>query len=219
MWDEIEETWRICVEMAWESYVNDSIPVGAVIVDEQGKIIAKGRNRVYEHLEIPNRISGHPFAHAEIDAMLQINASNNYSIRDYTLYTTCEPCYLCFGAMLINSIKHLKFAARDKVGGATRLNTSDEYIKNKNIVVDGPHSELEPIIIVLQTCYELNWKMTHSNQGLQGKSLERFISVWFRNRLEGAELGMQLFREGTLEKLKRDNAPFKEVFQIISKHG
>ena len=136
------------------------------------------------------------------------------------MYTTCEPCYLCFGAMVINSIKHLKFAARDKVGGATRLNVSDEYIKSKNITVNGPYKEIEPIIIALQTCYELNWKMNNSKTGqeLQGKSLERFMSVWSRNRLEGTELGIQLFRESCLEELKRDGVQFKEVFQTILKH-
>lgn len=217
MWDDIKRPWRACLELAWEAYVNASVPVGAVITDERGVIIAEGRNRVFDHFIMPNRISNHPFAHAEIDAMLQISSYQNKNIRDFTLYTTCEPCYFCFGAMMINSMKHLKFAARDKVGGATRLNISDSYIKKQNIEIDGPDWKLEPLIIALQTCYELNWIVNHSNtkKELKDKSLDHFISVWSRNRLEGTELGIQLFRDGSLEQFKNRRVEFSTVFQFI----
>jgi len=44
MWDQLEKPWQACFELGWTSFKKGSFPIGAVIVDETGEIIAKGRS-------------------------------------------------------------------------------------------------------------------------------------------------------------------------------
>lgn len=46
MWQDLERPWQVAFEMAWESYKNGTIPIGAVITDVEGNIVSKGRNRI-----------------------------------------------------------------------------------------------------------------------------------------------------------------------------
>lgn len=75
-------------------------PVGCVITLDD-KIIIRGRNRVYSSR---NRLK-----HAEMDALDQVQALN-FDRQDkerLVLYTTLEPCPMCFGAILISGIRHV----------------------------------------------------------------------------------------------------------------
>jgi tRNA(adenine34) deaminase len=89
------------------------IPVGAVLVDENGKIIGEGWNQsILKH---------DPTAHAEIEAIRQgAKLLQNYRLLNTTLYVTLEPCTMCAGAILHSRIKRLVFGASDhKTGAAT----------------------------------------------------------------------------------------------------
>lgn len=82
------------------------IPVGAVLVDDEGNILGEGWNlSIIEH---------DPTAHAEIVA-LRNAAQNiqNYRLLNTTLYVTLEPCTMCAGAILHSRIKRLVFGASD----------------------------------------------------------------------------------------------------------
>mgnify|MGYP000438573423 CR=1 FL=1 len=66
-------------------------PYGAVIV-KQGKVIAQSGNRVTANLD--------PTAHAEVMAIRQAcQELNTFKLEDCTLYTSCEPCPMCLGAI------------------------------------------------------------------------------------------------------------------------
>jgi tRNA(Arg) A34 adenosine deaminase TadA len=43
-WDELEPVWQRAFELAWEAYGRDTTPVGAVVADGAGRIVAEGRN-------------------------------------------------------------------------------------------------------------------------------------------------------------------------------
>ena len=81
------------------------IPVGALLVDDEGNILGEGWN-----LSI---IENDP-THAEIVA-LRNAAQNiqNYRLLNTTLYVTLEPCTMCAGAILHSRIKRLVFGASD----------------------------------------------------------------------------------------------------------
>lgn len=87
------------------------VPVGAVIVDAEGKVVARGFNQP---------ISMHdPTAHAEIIAMRAASqVIGNYRLAGLTLYCTMEPCPMCAGAMVHARIKRLVFGAADARAGA-----------------------------------------------------------------------------------------------------
>ena len=87
------------------------VPVGAVIVDAKGNVVARGFNQP---------ISLHdPTAHAEIVAMrAAAKAIRNYRLAGLMLYCTMEPCVMCAGAMVHSRIERLVFGAVDAKAGA-----------------------------------------------------------------------------------------------------
>ncbi len=90
------------------------VPVGAVLVGEEGLIAAAGNS--------PIRMSD-PTAHAEILALRQAcKAAGNYRLPNTTLYVTLEPCIMCMGALIQARIGRLVFGAADpKTGAAASL--------------------------------------------------------------------------------------------------
>ena len=90
---------------------DDEIPVGALIINEGGELIAEAWNR---------NISQHdPSAHAEILAMrLAGEKIQNYRLLGCTLYITLEPCAMCAMAMIHARIKRVVFGAYDPKTGA-----------------------------------------------------------------------------------------------------
>ncbi len=87
------------------------VPVGAVVVDKEGKIIGRGHNLV---------VAGHdPSGHAEIIA-LKNAAQNlkNYRLDNCTIYVTLEPCPMCSGAIIGARLARLVYGAKDQKAGA-----------------------------------------------------------------------------------------------------
>ena len=87
------------------------MPVGAVVLDERGTVIGRGRNR---------REAGHdPLAHAEIEAMREAaQARGDWNLADCTLVVTLEPCPMCAGAVMNSRLKRLVYGAFDDKNGA-----------------------------------------------------------------------------------------------------
>lgn len=86
------------------------VPVGAVVVDAQGAILARAGNRVEERHD--------PTAHAELlalrEAAVKIGAAR---LEGCDLYVTLEPCTMCAAAISFARIRRLVFAAYDVKGG------------------------------------------------------------------------------------------------------
>src|SRR5215469_18296460 len=89
----------------------DDVPVGAVIIDEAGTILARARNR---------READHdPTAHAEILAIRQAaRALGNWRLTGLTLVVTLEPCTMCAGAVTAARLGRLVYGAEDPKAGA-----------------------------------------------------------------------------------------------------
>ncbi|MFT3727374.1 MAG: tRNA adenosine(34) deaminase TadA [Terricaulis sp.] len=100
------------LELARAAAAAGEAPVGCVIVDEAGQIIAEGAN---------TPIAAHdPTAHAEIVALRRAaSALQNYRLKpNLTLYVTLEPCAMCAGAISHGRISRLVYGASDAKGGA-----------------------------------------------------------------------------------------------------
>ncbi|MDR0479209.1 MAG: tRNA adenosine(34) deaminase TadA [Burkholderiaceae bacterium] len=87
------------------------VPVGAVLADAQGRVIATGCNAP---------VAAHdPTAHAEIQALRAAAAQRgNYRLDGCTLYVTLEPCAMCAGAILHARLARVVYGARDPKAGA-----------------------------------------------------------------------------------------------------
>jgi len=111
--NELHEPWRAAFELAWEAYLAGTIPVGSVVAAADGRIVARGRNRIFEP---PGRgLAGSRLAHAEVDALAQLPVTDRY--RDHVLYSTLEPCLLCAAATLLATVGSIEYAASDPFGG------------------------------------------------------------------------------------------------------
>jgi tRNA(Arg) A34 adenosine deaminase TadA len=90
---------------------DDEIPVGAVLVDANGRLLAEGWNR--------NISERDPSAHAEIVAMRRAGERlDNHRLLGATLYVTLEPCAMCAMAMVHARIARVVYAASDPKTGA-----------------------------------------------------------------------------------------------------
>ena len=106
-----EDYMREALHEAQAASLRGEVPVGAVIVNGQGQIIARAGNA-------PIAISD-PTAHAEILALRDAAyVSKNYRLGGLTLYVTLEPCTMCAGAISNARIERVVYGASDKKGGA-----------------------------------------------------------------------------------------------------
>ncbi len=107
-----DEDWmRLALEQADFAASHGDVPVGAVIVDPKGALLASGRNR--------REINGDPTAHAEIDALRKAAQTLGHWRVEGTLYVTLEPCLMCAGALINARITRVVYGAKDAKAGAT----------------------------------------------------------------------------------------------------
>ena len=89
----------------------DDVPVGAVVVDSNGNVLATGHNRREEISD--------PTSHAEIEAIRSACAKlEDWRLEDATLVVTLEPCVMCAGAIVSARIPRVVFGAWDERVGA-----------------------------------------------------------------------------------------------------
>ncbi|BAY12930.1 tRNA adenosine(34) deaminase TadA [Calothrix sp. NIES-2098] len=108
------------------------VPVGALIVDDSGNLLAEGENRKERDQD--------PTAHAEIIALRAAAKSlQNWRLNQCTLYVTLEPCPMCAGAIIHARIGLLVYGVDDTKTGAIRTvtNIPDSAASNHRLQVLG----------------------------------------------------------------------------------
>jgi tRNA(adenine34) deaminase len=102
---------RLALAEAELALVTGDVPVGAVLLDAEGTVLAHGRNE---------REKTHdPTAHAEVVAIRRAaEARADWHLTGTTLVVTLEPCVLCAGAILAARIPRVVFGAWDEKAGA-----------------------------------------------------------------------------------------------------
>lgn len=90
---------------------SDDVPVGAVILDAAGEVIATGRNTKERDED--------PLGHAEVMAIrAAAQKLGSWRLNDCTLVVTLEPCVMCAGAILAARIPTVVYGAWDEKAGA-----------------------------------------------------------------------------------------------------
>ena len=208
MWSDLTTPWQVCLALSWESYCEGSIPIAAVIVDSDQRILSQGRNRAGGQGSSSGReISGGPLAHAELNALLNLDfgAVNPSDLR---LYTTVEPCPLCIGAICMAGIKQVHFAAWDGWAGSTNLLQSSYYLRSKQILAHGPEDQrLETLVQMLQVACEIHQR--------HPRFLE-FLEVWRSGNRRNTELGERLYRSGELGKMRESGVQIQELVDRLA---
>jgi tRNA(adenine34) deaminase len=102
---------QLALAQAEKAGLIGEVPVGAVLLDDKGRILAAEHNRTIERCD--------PSAHAEILALRAAAAKvNNYRLSTCTLYATLEPCLMCMGALVHARIATVVYGAQDIKWGA-----------------------------------------------------------------------------------------------------
>lgn len=87
------------------------VPIGAVILDAEGRVIARGGNE--------RELTGDPTSHAEIVAIRRAaEALGEWRLTGCTMVVTLEPCTMCAGAIVAARLDRLVFGAFDEKAGA-----------------------------------------------------------------------------------------------------
>ncbi len=105
-----EPAMRLALAEATRS--GDDVPVGAVIIDQAGEVVARGHNR--------READGDPTAHAEIVVIRAAAALRpaTWRLDGLTLVVTLEPCTMCAGAVTAARLDRLVYGAADPKAGA-----------------------------------------------------------------------------------------------------
>ena len=123
---------QLALAQAEQAQQLGEVPVGAVLVDAQGELLATGFNRTI--------IDHDPTAHAEVVA-LRAGAKQvqNYRLPGASLYVTLEPCAMCLGAMMHARLARVVFGATDPKTGVcgSVLNLALEKQLNHHTQVEG----------------------------------------------------------------------------------
>ncbi|MBW4642462.1 MAG: tRNA adenosine(34) deaminase TadA [Goleter apudmare HA4340-LM2] len=129
----IHQKWMSrAVELAQAAGDAGEVPVGAVIIDSSGNLVAEGENRKERDKD--------PTAHAEILALrAAAQILQTWRLHECTLYVTLEPCPMCAGAIVQARIKLLVYGVDDTKTGAIRTvaNIPDSAASNHRLNVIG----------------------------------------------------------------------------------
>jgi tRNA(adenine34) deaminase len=102
---------RLALEQARLATDHGDVPIGAVVLDPAGAVVAAAGNQ--------RELDGDPTAHAEILALREAAvALGSWRLLDHTLVVTLEPCTMCAGALVLARVARLVFGSYDPKAGA-----------------------------------------------------------------------------------------------------
>ena len=102
---------RLALDQARLAAGHGDVPIGAVLLDPSGEVLAAAGNR--------REVDSDPTGHAEILVLREAaRAAGSWRLVDCTLVVTLEPCTMCAGALVLARVGTLVFGAYDPKAGA-----------------------------------------------------------------------------------------------------
>jgi len=102
---------RVALDEARAAWRHDDVPIGAVVVAADGRVLGAGHNE--------RELAEDPTAHAEILALRRAAAAlGTWRVLDATLYVTLEPCAMCAGAIVLARVPRVVYGCPDPKAGA-----------------------------------------------------------------------------------------------------
>ena len=122
------------------AFRKNEVPIGAVIVDSDGKVLSRAYNKIESH--------GCQSSHAEVLAInVACKKKRDWRLNGCSLYVTLEPCLMCLGLIQLSRLDRVVFGARSPLFGAVDLKCGLEkdLIKSyaKNLEIRGGICDLE----------------------------------------------------------------------------
>ena len=109
-----EQMMRVALAEAMKAFDEGEIPIGAVVVTSDGRIIGRGHNMTERLTDVT--------AHAEMQAITAaaLTLGGKY-LTDCTIYVTVEPCIMCAGAIGWSQIGRIVYGASDPKRGYSSI--------------------------------------------------------------------------------------------------
>nr|WP_234412457.1 nucleoside deaminase [Nocardioides sediminis] len=102
---------RLALDEARSALATGDVPIGAVVLDPSGEVVARGRN--------VREAEGDPTGHAEVVALrAAARALGEWRLTGCTMIVTLEPCTMCAGAAVLARVGRVVFGAYDDKAGA-----------------------------------------------------------------------------------------------------
>lgn len=152
---------KIAIKEAKKAYLKGEVPVGAVAV-MNGRLVARAHNSPIS--------SKDPTAHAEILVLREAGKKiGNYRLEGLKIYSTLEPCLMCYSAMVHARVKELYYGASDPKAGFTIFAINQKKLNHKIKIESG---------LLLEECSEILKRFFKERRGT-----EVVITGPTRNRL------------------------------------
>ena len=137
-------------DQALKAQAEGQNPIGCIIVDENGEVIARAHNEVSKRND--------RMAHAEMLAINKaVHTAGSENTRGWTLYTTIEPCIMCLGAIIMCHIGTVVWGAKDRHIEAHKMLSAIPYLRTRKLVtVANPNPEIERECETLHSEYWLS---------------------------------------------------------------
>jgi tRNA(Arg) A34 adenosine deaminase TadA len=199
----LDTSWKMTFELAWEAWRAGTIPIGAVLTDDTGTVIASGRNRIFETALAHGQLSGSWVAHAEVNALAQLPAGSHDG---YTITSTTEPCLLCAGAitMSLHGRIVVRYAVDDPIAGGMEAARMAPQGRRREFVVE----RLERRdFVVLVDAMNLAESVRRSPDGI--------VATYYQANHPDLFAAAADFRN-VLEPLLGTDAPLREALQRVA---
>lgn len=127
---------EFALKEAENAFDRGEFPVGCIIVQQNRIVSAGSRTGTSSDMTRASEID-----HAEIRALKDLeNADINFDPDKAVLFSTMEPCLMCFSAIILSGIKKIVYAYEDPMGGGTRCDLTQLpplYRDSRIVVVAG----------------------------------------------------------------------------------
>lgn len=203
---QLEPGWQAALAEAWRAYRAGSLPIGAAYAAADGQIELRGRNRMHEDEAPQGHLCGTRVAHAEIDVLSQVPADSFDAMKQGRLYTTLEPCPMCFGAAVMTGVREIRFGARDLWAGAANLAQASPYIARKGMRLIGPEASVQTVSLVLMSEFTLRHGLRRAAE----------LAAAFRAEdAAAADLAERWLASGRLLQASRDGVPIGRLCEDV----
>ena len=140
----------------WEAYVAGTIPVGAVVADDHGTIVSRGRNRIFT-TPLDAQLGGTRLGHAELNALIALSSERHYP--ELTVFASLEPCHLCLAAATMSRVGGLRYGAADPYAGAVGRLLPNPFLEQYPLRVEGPLSGVAGLFPELLHVRHMLWRV------------------------------------------------------------
>ncbi|HEY3108810.1 MAG TPA: nucleoside deaminase [Chloroflexota bacterium] len=205
MWASLEAPWQACLEEAWASYCAGSVPIGAAVADAGGRIVARGRNRIFESEANGRTLHGHSLSHAEMNALIVLDHAA-VDPRTCVLYASTEPCPLCTGAVRMYRLGEVRYLARDPAAGSIALLDASPFMRLGEVrVVHPARRDVEAVVAAL-----------HVEWSLRTGRATRIVAGWEELLPEAVVIGRSALASGELASLAASAQPAALVIDRLA---